>query len=155
MRRFAASPEGDEPGQAFAGFIWKTPPDTLFSEKSGQIAFRFPRFMIFPPVTRRVYLLDVYEKFAPVRDYVIDAGKQPTLSQGGGAWSWKRRISRDLTSLAVPAAHSVGSQESQHRREFYSGVLLGLAGGAAIAFLQEAADRISKRVRTRRAKQQA
>lgn len=82
--------------------------------------------------------LDVMSSFGPIGDFVIDAGLPPT-SQDYDSWNWHSKKTRGTSAppVVVSSAHSVGQEETQHRDEFVSGVLLGLAGASAIAALQE------------------
>jgi hypothetical protein len=79
---------------------------------------------------------DVTYEFGPVGDFVLDTGSsQPSLAtvEGGTFWVWKNPSDAPTVGLA----HSIRAESDAHSKEFLAGVLLGLAGAALIAALQE------------------
>jgi hypothetical protein len=75
-------------------------------------------------------------EFGPVGDYVLDTGsQQPQLASVGGGTFW---VWHDTSSApTVGLAHSIQAERDAHSNEFTAGVLLGLAGAALNAALQE------------------
>ncbi len=71
---------------------------------------------------------------ADASDYVLQSIAQPTsVTQGGWQWSPRSAAAQPITVSAV------NTSETQHDsyQAFLSGILLGVAGGAMVALIQE------------------
>jgi hypothetical protein len=66
-----------------------------------------------------------------LQDYQVLAGDNPTLLGGGDSWTWT-----GVNGVAMLAAN-VPAENNQQNDLFYSGVFLGVAAGAVIAFFTE------------------
>jgi len=66
-----------------------------------------------------------------LQDYQVLAGDNPTLLGGGESWTWT-----GVNGVAMLAAN-VPAENNQQNDLFYSGVFLGVAAGAVIAFFTE------------------
>jgi hypothetical protein len=78
---------------------------------------------------------DVRYEFGPVGDFLPDTSSAPPslgTAEGATYWVWQRQLDAPTVGLA----HSIRADNDAHSEEFFAGVLLGLAGAAAIAAVQ-------------------
>ncbi|MFF4044980.1 hypothetical protein [Streptomyces sp. NPDC001816] len=89
---------------------------------------------------------------ALVDDWAVDIGPEPTpVARWPETWEWIYRIPIEKPVYASSVkirVHSLAKAEEEHRREFISAVLYGVAAAAWVATTQEALNRIRKESRT-------
>jgi hypothetical protein len=147
------TPEGNEVG---INLHWNQRPSGLISIQGYHMTLTLPWILLISEgtlfagnfaVPYGLAQLNADSDVGPKGDYVIDDGTPPT-SQDYATWNWhstaKDAAGNVIEPIIINSAHSLSGDDAAHRNEFISGVLLGLAGAAAIAGIQEFLNRVQK-----------
>ncbi|MFD5437341.1 hypothetical protein ACFWJ4_34980 [Kitasatospora sp. NPDC127067] len=139
----------DEKGEPDVHLCWNHPGDpTVVSHRGSRAAINMPNFYVDwrsgkPPPDASNVRVSIKAQLDDIGDdWAVDSGTAPNPQLSTAKhWVWESPIDASDTrkdgSPATLQVHSLGEAESEHNREFYSGIFYGVGAAALIAAIQE------------------